>query len=80
MHPKSARNVLVMILDIVQRVLAYIHGIVSLGVNLDFVAVVVRQSEDEVGVIVAMPGNCLHGDIIREMLLLCGNPSAAQHP
>jgi hypothetical protein len=69
-----------MILDVIQGVLGGIHRIMGLRVDLDYVAVIVRQSEDEVGIIIASAGNCLHRDMIREMLLLGGNPPTAQNP
>ena len=74
----GARNVLVMILDVVQRVLGNVHRLVGLGVDLDYVTVIVRQGEDEMGIVVAMSGNCLHRNLIWE-ILRNGHPSATTH-
>ena len=67
LHP-AAGIVLVVVLDIVQGVLGGVHRMVGLGVDEHLVAVVVGQGKDEVCVVVTIPGNRLHGDMIREGL------------
>jgi hypothetical protein len=50
---------------------------VGLGIDHHFVAVVVQQGKDEVGIVIAIPGNRLHGNMIREWL--CETANQPQH-